>query len=287
MQHKVWGIMNKFVVMEEGITPFDTNHLWQDTGTALLYQVDNNLYKMFIKDPDEKKVILEELLNKEELKHLPGYPQAGIATTSGKYGFSMEYIKDSCTLYQFKNREYTLQELVSLFIDISNTVKYINSFGIHFSDLNDNNVLITDNMKPIIIDYDDAVVFPYSSRHVSGLIWNFYNMKDKSKQFNKHFIKHGNFDMIALFLLFLDYALKINIRNYEDKRINDLAALIKLYMSNEFYNAFQEIVSARMWNNCQQIKPFTYYLHDCLESGIAIKQLEEMNREYINAYNRI
>ena len=279
--------MNKFVVMEEGVAPFDTNHLWKDTGTALIYREGHTLYKMFIKDPDEKKVTLEELLEKEEIKHLPSYPQAGIITTDGRYGFSMQYITDSCTLYQFKKREYTLHELVPLFIDLSHAVKYINAYGIHFSDLNENNVLITKNMKPIIIDYDDAVVFPYSSRHISGLIWDFYNMKDKSKPFIKHFIKYGNFDMIALFLLFLDYALKINIRSFDDKRINDLSAAIKKCMSNEFYNAFQKIVSARMWKDLHQIEPFPYYLHDCLESGAETEQLKDLYREYKNAYDYI
>lgn len=257
-----------YLICEEGKEPLSKKNLWYDGGTAKLYLQDKLLYKIYEKEEPHRREILDILIQNDTLREIGVLPKKKIKTTSGKYGMIMNYINESMTLREFlKDREVSLDDLMSILIILSDNLKLINKEGIHFSDLHHNNILIKKDGYPLFIDFDDAVVDPYNSHHICRISYELHDVKEKGFEYEGVLIQKGNLDRECLFIIFLNYLMNDYVERYSYKKYKDMMNILMEYLPGDFIDAIRQLKTKGM-----EIIPFPYFIGDFLkDSGVRKK----------------
>ena len=251
-----------YFICEEGKKPLSRENLWYDGGTAKLYLQDNLLYKIYEKQEPHRREILDILIKNDTLRNVGVLPKRKIKTTSGKYGFIMNYIDESVTFRQYlKNKNVSLENMISIISILSDNLKLINKEGIHFSDLHHNNILITKYGYPLYIDFDDAVVEPFSSHHICRISHELHDVKQKGFDYEGELIKNGNLDRECLFIMILDFLTDDYVERYTYEKFNCMADEFEKYLPSDFVEAIRQLKT-----NGLNVVPFQYFVGDFLKN---------------------
>lgn len=272
-----------YLICEEGKGPLSEESLWYDGGTAKLYLQDQLLYKIYEKPEPHRRAVLDILIQNHTLRDVGVLPKKKIKTTSEKYGLVMNYIDGSVTFRQYlKNKRVPLERMISILIILSDNLKRINQEGIHFSDLHHNNILIKKDGYPLFIDFDDAVVEPYSSHHICRIAHELHEVKEKGFDYEGDLIRWGNLDRECLFIMLLDYLIDDYVERYSYSKFN---ALVKLF-STDFPEDFMGAIS-QLKTKGKEILPFPYFVGDFLKKPEVRKGCDRIRRRVRYADNRL
>lgn len=173
---------------------------------ANLYYKNNTLYKIFYKNTPkidlkrkEKKIEIISTLEYREMvcpiEKLVSYDR------EKKYfmGYTMEYIKNSMTLYE-KISSLNPKMYLKLISEISKFIKRVhtNNDEIVFCDLSFHNILIDDELKYYLIDLDNIKINGYDEEKISSLAYYYLEFR------NIHIKLDANFDRLTFLLYYLD-----------------------------------------------------------------------------------
>ena len=156
-----------YLELEEGKDILSHDKLWYSGETSKIYKNENLLYKIYLKNEPNRRAVLDKLISTTTIRDIGILPIQKIRTDLGKYGAVTRFMPKTLTFYQYSKKDYDIDEIINIFIMLSDSLKRINKENIKFSDLHHNNILIDRDNKPWYIDFDDAVVDDYSSNHIS------------------------------------------------------------------------------------------------------------------------
>lgn len=254
--------MYRYIDLIEGQGVLARKHLWCENKTSTIYKDGNFLYKIAIKSNEHYRNKLDLLLNNRDLNDVGALPIEKIRTNLGKYGLKMNYLNNTKTLWAcLRENRINPEDMISIMIIASDNLKKINNRKIKFSDLHHNNILIDNNMNPYYIDFDDAVIEDYSSNHISCMSYDLHEVDKKSRSYRDQLIKDGNLDRENLFIIFLNYILKVNIEKKKFLEFQDLLDDLDQKFPDDFVQAISEL--KRYHSN--EVIPFNHYLGDYLK----------------------
>ena len=263
-----------YLICEEGKGPLAEKNLWYDGETAKLYLQGQLLYKIYEKPEPHRRAVLDILIQNHTLRDVGVLPKRKIKTTSGKYGLVMNYIEESVTFRQYlKNEQVPLEKMISILTILSDNLKRINQEGIHFSDLHHNNILIKKDCYPLFIDFDDAVVEPYSSHHICRIAHELHEVKKKGFDYEGNLIRWGDLDRECLFIMLLDYLVNDYVERYSYSKFDTLAKVFATAFPEDFIKAVRQLKTKG-----KEILPFPYFVGDFLRKPGVIKGCDRIRR---------
>lgn len=269
-----------YIECMEGEGFLKKENLWYESNTSNIYKEDDLLYKIYTKEEPFRRQVLDILIANTSLRDIGVLPMQKIRTNLGNYGMVMQYIPKSITLRKYlESHQFSMDELMKLFIILSDNLKKIHAEDIHFSDLHHNNILISQNNIPLYIDFDDAVVKNYSSNHICCMVHSLHEVKSKGTAYKQELIRYGNLDMESLFVMFFNYILNAHIEYKNEKEFQIMVEGLSFYFPDELLIA----VSA-LKNNSLDVIPYPYYIGDFLKNK-NIRQSCKVLRRNVNGYN--
>lgn len=241
----------------EGILSED--NIWYEGDTSTIYKQEDLLYKIYLKKEPHKRHILDILIDNTSLREIGALPIQKIKVDNGYYGMVMRYIPNTRPFLKYSRSKNDVNDLINMFIVLSENLKKIHLENIKFSDLHHNNILLTQNLKPYFIDFDDAIVGEYSSQHICCMCHFLHELEGKDYDFISHVIKDMNLDREALIIMFINTLLGLEIEKLSEVEYYKLIDSL----SKNFPNDFIKILEQLKKNALLDI-PFEYYLGDYL-----------------------
>ncbi len=105
----------------------------------------------------EKRAFVMEAKLLSQLKHpsIPKFYDFG-TTRGGIYYLAMEYIEGKTLEEKMQESDFTLNDAISIFCRLCNTMQYIHSIGLVHNDIKPKNIIVTEEKHVVILDWGSA-----------------------------------------------------------------------------------------------------------------------------------
>lgn len=268
-----------YLELEKGKGILSKENLFYEGDTSIIYREKELLYKIYLRQEPYIRQKLDILIANENLRDVGILPIKKIRTLDGSYGMVMRRIRESYTYLTYQRNNPSLDNLIKNMIILSDGLKRINNENIMFPDLHHNNILFDVKGKPWFIDFDDAVIGEYYSNHICCICRKMHEVETLGRDYEKKLMKYGNMDREALYILFLDYLLGINI---EELNKNDYLNLV------DYYSKYFPLEFIKSLIDLKKLDPndisYQYYLGDYLKDERVVKGCKVLRRS-INEHN--
>lgn len=134
-----------YIELESTSEIFQFDNLWYMGNSSVIYKEDDLLYK-----------ILDILISNNSLCDIGVLPIDKIIIDGEFYGMIMKYIPNTKTFLSYSKGNIKIDDLIELFIVLSNNLRIIHNNNIKIPDFHHNNILLTEDLRPYIDSYQDS-----------------------------------------------------------------------------------------------------------------------------------